>query len=241
MSASEDHGGPGERDEDFLAADYVLGVLDAAGRRRAAARIAADPAFAAEVAALEVRLVPLTGEVAPVAPPAEVWARVAAALPAAPAAVRRGAGLWESLSFWRGFGLGAAGLAAACLIAVAVLASRPTPRPPMPLVASLNERSGPGHMMVTVDRSHGMVMVMPAAMPPTPAQVPELWVMPPGGAPRSLGVISAEKPMRMKVPRELMTAMAPDVMLAVSMEPPGGSPTGKPTGPVVASGRLAVL
>jgi len=47
--------------------------------------------------------------------------------------------------------------------------------------------------------------------------------------------------VRIDVPRELAARMTPDTALAVSMEPPGGSPTGQPTGPVIASGKLASL
>jgi anti-sigma-K factor RskA len=242
MSTSE-HSDAGGRDEDFLAADYVLGLLDAADRRRAEARLAADPAFAAEVAALEATLAPLADEVAEVAPSPALWPRIAAALApdGAPAGRAR---LWDNLGFWRALSFAAGGLAAASLAAVGVLvwlAVSPAPRQPMPLVASLAESSGPGHIMVTVDRSRGMIMVMPAAMPATGSQVPQLWVIPPGGTPRSLGMVDAEKPMTMKVPPELMAALTPRAMLALSMEPPGGSPTGQPTGPVVASGHLAVL
>jgi anti-sigma-K factor RskA len=72
MSTTDDQGGSAGRDEDFLAADYALGVLDAAGRRRAEARLADDPAFAREVAAFEATLMPLAGEVAAVPPPVTV-------------------------------------------------------------------------------------------------------------------------------------------------------------------------
>jgi anti-sigma-K factor RskA len=43
------------------------------------------------------------------------------------------------------------------------------------------------------------------------------------------------------VPRDVVMRINADAALAVSMEPPGGSPTGQPTGPVIASGKLTSL
>jgi anti-sigma-K factor RskA len=43
------------------------------------------------------------------------------------------------------------------------------------------------------------------------------------------------------VPRDLAGRITADSALAASMEPPGGSPTGQPTGPVIASGQLTSL
>lgn len=247
MSAPSDPRGPDEGGESLLAAEYALGLLDAAEHRRAEARLAADDAFAAEVEAWQARLAPLAAEAAELAPPDAVWARIALALPPGaftlpqPAtAPLPGRGLWHNLAFWRTAGLGAVGVAAAALIALAVVLTPPADVPP-PLTATLMPKSGKAALMVTVDRGKGMLMVMPAALQMPAARVPELWLMPPDGAPRSLGVVSAEKPMAMKIPGELMGAIAPRVMLALSLEPPGGSPTGRPTGPVVAEGMLTQL
>jgi anti-sigma-K factor RskA len=62
----------------------------------------------------------------------------------------------------------------------------------------------------------------------------ELWILPPGAAvPRSLGVLPA-------VGRQVVLPAMPvaGTALMVSLEPPGGSPTGAPTGPVVYAGKL---
>jgi anti-sigma-K factor RskA len=44
-----------------------------------------------------------------------------------------------------------------------------------------------------------------------------------------------------KVPKDLLPEVNKEAVLAVSVEPPGGSPTGQPTGPVIANGKLAAL
>jgi len=82
---------------------------------------------------------------------------------------------------------------------------------------------------------------VPAALLTQDPRAMELWLIPAGDKPHSLGLISPARPVRIDVPRELAARMTPDTALAVSMEPPGGSPTGQPTGPVIASGKLASL
>jgi anti-sigma-K factor RskA len=75
----------------------------------------------------------------------------------------------------------------------------------------------------------------------TADRVLELWSVPPQGAPRSLGLISASGTTvlsRAKLPATLLKGGT--AALAVSVEPPGGSPTGAPTGPVVFAGKLQI-
>ncbi|RAI38103.1 hypothetical protein CH341_28450, partial [Rhodoplanes roseus] len=69
-----------------LAAEYVLGTLDADERDEAVALIDSDPAFAALVTAWERRLSELHAMVDPVTPPAEIWVALRARLPDDPAA-----------------------------------------------------------------------------------------------------------------------------------------------------------
>jgi anti-sigma-K factor RskA len=66
-------------DRDMLAAEYVLGTLEGDEAQEAARLLRVDPAFAAAVRAWEARLAPLADTVAPVAPPPELWGRIAAA------------------------------------------------------------------------------------------------------------------------------------------------------------------
>ena len=64
----------------------------------------------------------------------------------------------------------------------------------------------------------------------------ELWLIPsgPDQRPHSLGLIQPGQPIRLTIPPDLAGRVTPDATLAVSLEPPGGSPTGQPTGPVIA-------
>jgi anti-sigma-K factor RskA len=100
----------------------------------------------------------------------------------------------------------------------------------------------PSTMLVASVSGDGQAMVMrplqPVALPAN--RVLELWAVPPQGAPRSLGLISAQGVtvlQRERLPPSLLDA-GKTAALAVSVEPPGGSPTGAPTGPVVYAGKL---
>ena len=231
MSDIHDHTGMPE--DELVAAEYALGVLAGAERAAAAQRIARDRAFARLVEDWEHRLAPWAGEIAEVAPPPIVWERISAALPA-PAAAR--AGLWDNLPFWRIFGLASA-LAAACLAVVIYLGAVGGQAP---LVASI-EGGGSRAFVATINARRGTVAVVPAAYIGDATRVPELWIIPPDGKPRSMGLLRADRPVTLTLPPELANFARSNAVLAVSLEPPGGSPTGQPTGPVIASGKLTNL
>jgi anti-sigma-K factor RskA len=219
-----------------IAAEYVLGVLDAQERRAFERRLSQEPALASEVAFWERRLGAFAAEVAPVSPPTRAWARIEHTV-RAPTPVR--AGLWDSLSFWRAFAIGASGLAAASLVALVYVAQPVAPR--TPLVASLDASGGQAGFLAAVTPGGTSVMVVPAALARVDQRVLELWLISPGERPRSLGLIDPARPVRVNIPVELVPRMRADAVLAVSLEPPGGSPTGQPTGPVIANGKLASL
>ena len=233
----------GARDEDDhgppSAAEYVLGVLDARERRRCELRALRDPAFAREVAFWEERLGGLAQGIRPVPPPADAWARIEAVLGVDANATER-SGVWQSLAFWRGLALGASALAAACLAALIYVG---TVAPPgAPLVAKLDAEGGQTGFVAAVSSSGGNLTIVPAA--PLSAQeqkAMELWLIPSGEKPHSLGLIDPSRPVTITVPKDLLSKVNSEAILAVSLEPPGGSPTGQPTGPVIANGKLAAL
>ena len=76
-------------------------------------------------------------------------------------------------------------------------------------------------------------------MPADTRHAHELWVIPSGGKPRSLGTMPAARQMHMRLADALAELMRQGATIAISVEPPGGSPTGAPTGPVIASGIAA--
>lgn len=242
-------------DDALLAAEFTLGVLDAGAHRAAAARLARDPGFAREVSGWREQLAPMLEELEAVEPSPALWPRIRAALgpdaaPHAPPEQREP--LWKRLNFWQGFG--AAGLAATAASLVAVMVLRgPSPdvaphdahavRAPHPvtLLTSLAAADGSAAFVAAVDADACTLLLMSTGDARVPAgKVAELWVVTPNGTPRSLGV-RTQAMQAVSVPLPLRKIFRSTTTLAVSIEPPGGSPTGLPTGAVIASGALASL
>jgi len=130
------------------------------------------------------------------------------------------------------------------MLAVALL--RAPPAAP-PIVVVLEGQAGTpaaGATFVASVAGDGQSMVMQPVSASVPLQadrVLELWSVPPQGAPKSLGLISASGVTvlpRSRLPKTLLEGGT--AALAVSVEPPGGSPTGAPTGPVVFAGKLRI-
>jgi anti-sigma-K factor RskA len=221
-------------DPDLDAAEYVLGVLRPDQARAVEALALADPAFAAGISAWEARLGPLADMVPPVAPPRQLWRRLALATGIESVQSRRShmpAGrIWASLRLWRGLTFTAT-LAAAGLAAVLL---RPPPAAVPGLLAALSPIGTPGAtFLVRVDADGNAVIVAPVPPPATPGRALELWALAPGAAaPVSLGVLPEAGPAHLRAPAR------PGIQLLVSQEPSGGSPTGQPTGPVVYSGII---
>lgn len=223
----------------LTAAEYVLGVLDAAQRRAAERRISRDAAFAREVAFWEERLGGLGAAVPEVAPTPGLWSRIEAGLGRARGADQRRAGLWQSLSFWRSLAFGASAVAAACLVTLIYVGAVQTPSPP--LVARLDAEGGQAGFVAAVNSGGGSLTIVPATLLGAERKSLELWLIPSGGKPHSLGLIDPNRPVTVKVPKGLLRRVDDEAVLAVSLEPEGGSPTGQPTGPVIANGKLARL
>jgi anti-sigma-K factor RskA len=84
-----------------------------------------------------------------------------------------------------------------------------------------------------------LILAVPGNMATDPKHSNELWIIPAGGKPKSLGTMPDAKQMHMKLANALATLLQRGATIAISVEPRGGSPTGSPTGPVVASGALS--
>jgi anti-sigma-K factor RskA len=238
MSETDDNLTPGENRK-VLPAEYVLGVLGREERRAVAERIERDADLAREVAFWDDRLGSLAGDVRPVEPPADMWSRIDAAI-AAPAATPQRTGLWQSVAFWRGFGLSAATVAAASIVALVFVGLKP-PAGQGPMLATIEQTSGqPGFVAAIGSDGHSLIVV-PASLLTANQRSLELWLIPAGDRPHSLGLISPGQPVRLNVPQALVSRISTDTTLAVTLEPLGGSPTGQPTSQPIAAGKLTNL
>jgi anti-sigma-K factor RskA len=225
---------------DRLAAAYVAGTLRGPARRRFASLMRSHPALRSAVRGWEARLMPLTTSLAPVAPPRHVWQRIEARLAPAKAAAPARAGWWAQLAVWRAI----SGLATAAAVTLAVLLASPPPAQ-APIVVVLSPAGGtapeggvvPASFVASISADGRAMVTKPISNVALQAdRALELWAVPPQGAPRSLGLISDKAATVVKRGRVLDNTAA----LAVSLEPPGGSPTGAPTGPILYVGKLVL-
>lgn len=226
---------------DALAAQYVAGTLRGPARRRFEALLPSHPALRRATAEWQGRLMPLTTALAPVPPPAHTWAGIERRLwPVAAQDTPAAVPWWRGLAFWRG----ASALATVAAVGLAVLLANPQPQqPPVVVVLQAAEGAAQGANTFVASFSGDGRALVTRPVQPVSLEVNralELWAVPPQGAPRSLGLISANGLTvirRDKLPQALLDQRNTSA-LAVSVEPPGGSPTGAPTGPVVYAGKL---
>ncbi len=237
MSATEPHSGnPEEGGDDILAAEFVLGVLPSAEQARVAHRVETDAAFASLAAAWEERLLPMADVYRAEDPSPAVKRALDLRLFGETARAVAPAGRWASLWLWRSV---AALATAAFLLAVALpQLLGPPAEPASRLIASLTAEGSDVTYLAMYDPETGAVSLAHLAGAPEAGRVFQLWVARGDEAPVSLGVIASGVPVRVSVAEATRGLMTDAAHMAISVEPPGGSPTGQPTGPVVAVGDL---
>jgi anti-sigma-K factor RskA len=233
-------------DLNMLAAEYVLGTLDSAGRADFERRLATDEEAKRAVQDWSVRLSPLAGVVEEIAPPSSLWDKIekqiqrqgrpAAGQPPAafPANDNLANDLRRTAAAWRRAFIAASALAASLVLLVAYREFPVRREPASIYVAAVNRGSGGPALVVTADPASKTALVIPVAVEIPPGRSLELWFIGSGEKPKSMGLIKPQTE-RLALPMGVRIEKA---SLAVSVEPEGGSPRGEPTGPVVYSGQL---
>ena len=230
-------------DEELLAGEFVLGVLSASERASAQARRERDPDFAARIARWEQRLAPWLSDYATVPIPAHVWPEICRRLGWQRDAPPR-TSLWQSLTLWR------TATALAAVIGITLWLIRPVPppvavAPPLPEataakpVTTLARGDGSPGWLASVDRARGTVLMVPVpSAPDKQGRVPELWIIPTGQAPISLGEVSIDKSHTVTVPPAARADLVAGAVLAITLEPAAGMPHAAPSGPIIAKGTI---
>jgi anti-sigma-K factor RskA len=217
-------------EDDILAAEFALGLLDPVEAEAVQRRARNDAVLSLRIAWWRDQLAPLARE-AEVPPPAGIWARIETRL-GANDNPRNAARPWQ----WATAGMGAV---AAALLAVVMLRPAPlqvAPGGPPPLVASITGDKGTA-VSVSVDDAHGTMRVTPLLLNAGAGDA-ELWVIPVGETvPVSMGVVDA-RGVSVRDIGARTQLLAPGATFAISLEAKGGSPTGKAQGPIVATGKI---
>ena len=238
---------------DMAAAELALGLLDGEDRATAIRRVLAEPGFARSVERWRGHLAQLF-DLWPAVEAPDLLARIEQSIDRPTAAVtvatlvtpsRAPSRIWPSLAALSS--IAAVGL-------LMVLLTRPVPLPPVSqarpvtpvvaaavptLVASIAPTAKGAPVTVVYNAAAGEIRLTEAALADA-NRTAELWVIPAGDTvPHSLGLLRAHGGTALKLRTDQRTRIAAGAVLAVSLEPIGGSPTGLPTGPVVASGALS--
>ena len=220
--------------EDTIAAgEFVLGLLDPAERASAERRARYEQTFARQIYDWEERLAGLAAPLAAVTPPKRVKRAVNEALFGQPkSSMPR---MLRSVAFWRA----ASGVMATAVIVLGLLMFAVQDRVVHPdiYVAALAPAEAPSSILVRINH-HNREILVRAPQLSGDQEIMELWLIPKGFPPRSLG------PLRPLVDNILIlsaadiSAVIQGSSLAISAEPAGGSPTGQPSGPILALGTI---
>ena len=192
----------------------------------------AEPAFARDVERWREQFGALFAGVPGVAPAPELADRVIARLDG-PARARPG--------YWKPFAI-ASSLAAASLFGLLMVRPEPALSPPVtiaapaPMVAAFMVEGIDAPLVATYDSANGRLS-MPGPMPIPAGKSAQLWAFVGDDTPHPLGLFH-EAGDRVEADAHSTTPMPAGTKFAISLEPIGGSPTGLPTGPVVASATL---
>lgn len=243
---------------DRLAAAYALGTLRGGARRRFETLARERAPVRAAALVWQSRMLSVNELQAPEAPPAAVWTRIhnlvraeqeqTAMHQARHATPPARGGWWRSLPLWRGT-TAAGALATVLAVVTAVglrddlgaqigaLQARLEAQPQIEYVAVLNDDQASASMLVTFDpKNRQLTLQRVGGYQEAADKSLQLWALPPGAAPRSLGVLSQEKLLQLATDQQAVGGVP---ALAISLEPKGGVPseTG-PTGPVLFKGAL---
>jgi anti-sigma-K factor RskA len=220
------------RQLDALIGEYMLGSLRGGARRRFERALREEPAVALRLRTLQQEFTPNYSERIAETPSAGGWQRLERELNLA----QYRAPWYSRVSFLR---VWAVGVTAALLLSLSLLTLRTSTETTLTPIAQLAMKGAAPSVVAAVSADRRMLQLR-AARPIVagPLQSYELWVIPEGGAPLSLAVLG-QLDGTLEVPEGHRGQLRKGALLAITVEPAGGSPTGGPTGPVILSGAIS--
>ena len=214
-----------------LAADYAIGLMPATARRRFDALLLDDPALRVELGHWQTALASLTGALPERPVPERVWQGIQARIE--PQVLH----LPAKKPFWKQFRVLAAACAVVVAIFVGVLYQRDYGVEYSATLVAANQQPA---LQVKAFADHLQIEPLTLAAVEAARDL-ELWAIPAGGKPISLGVVPSAGEGRIQLSEAQRALLTAPLTLAVTLEPRGGSPSGQPTGPVLYKGELASL
>lgn len=222
-----------------------MGVLDQSELAEANALYDQSMGFRHEVDVWSSRLAPMLDDVEPQMPSAAVWSQIEKRLGLVESAkeTKGFAAWWQSVNLWRGLSVGTSAVAA---IALAMLIYGGPLAPTQPtlttqeLVATLTSEGTSPAMVARLDRTKRQMTIL-TAMQSSAEHDHELWLVPAEGNPVSIALVESQGTTTLDLDEAMLAQLNEGATFAISVEPLGGSPTGLPTGPVIASGQLRTI
>ena len=213
-----------------LAADYAIGLMPPTARKRFEHLLLDDGALRAELARWQNHLTLLTEPLVEQPVPEHVWQAVVARIEPQTLHVPL------KRPFWNWLRLGAVACSLLIVLTTGLLYNRDSVQYQATLL------SGTAQPGLRIEAHADYLKVQPLELAAVQAgRSLELWAIPVEGKPVSLGLIPSDGDGRISLGQSQQQLLKVPVVLAVSLEPQGGSPTGQPTGPVLYQGPLATL
>lgn len=250
-----------EDERDLLAAELALGLLTGPERAEAQRLRVSDKTFAIAVDEWAERLAPLAHAVPPVTASAMLWTAIERKLDgttAANDAATETHDLKQQVRRWKTSTLMTGAVAAALALALVVrpdagpapapqIAQAPPPAPaPAPAapqrvaVAQLSAPDGAPLLAASYNAETGELRIRAINLPEG-QKVPELWIIPADGTPRSLGFIRADGTSTVALARPVRGFVDEQPVLAVTLENRDPQPHAAPTGAILASGKVLTI
>ncbi len=237
---------PEERD--LMAAEYVLGTLDEAAHEAVEREQAADAGLRAAIYAWQDRLLALSARAPAQQPSPSLWARIESRLGTAPKAAVAAEAVaappwWQRLGLWQAFS-GLAVAASLGLLALLLVLQPVGDGPGARYLALLQAPEGGATGWVVELQAGGEMRLLPvsdeAAAAVPPGRALQFWTKPEGAAgPTSLGLVQAGRPL--VLPASRLPAVGRQQLFEITLEPEGGSPYDRPSGPILYVGRTVAL
>jgi anti-sigma-K factor RskA len=230
-------------DIDILAGEYVLGTLEPSMRAIVAMRRPDDALLDRAIVAWELRLAPLNALTASVEPPPGLYAKIEQRIKKLPKARREAViattanvlKLERRVTTWQRIAGGASALAASLALAVGLGLTAPPVQPAQTFVAVFQKDDNQPAFLMSIDLKTREVSVRPVTADRQVGKTYQLWIKDDtlGPTPKSLGVLNDGTATTKKSLSAYEPALLQKATFGISVEPPGGSPTGKPTGPAL--------
>lgn len=230
-----------EDDLHVLAGEYVLGVLEDTDMQAVETRLAFDSSLAAAVTAWQQRLAEIDQTAPELDASESLWNRIAGDIKAPrraapPAAARPKSHWWQRLELWRPLALAANAAVLILIVALTVVVVE-TPEAPQLVAALMSDDGQVGALVEVYDDGRARLLPLTDIAVPE-GRVLEVWTKwSEERGPVSLGLLERARSLELGTAR--LPRATPQQLYEITLEPAGGSPTGRPTGPILFKGLAA--